>query len=201
LAVDTQQEIDTHIVDGVRNFLFGEPLAGAGEDLASLNIQRGRDHGLPDYNTIRVAFGLPALTSFNQITSDPQTQAALRAVYGTTGGVDNVNLVDPWVGGLAEDHLPGMDVGPLIAASLIEQFTSVRDGDRFWFTRDSGLTSDELNFAENVTLADIIEDNTGLTNLQSNVFIAAVPEPTGLVLATIALMLFPWAKCKKSHAT
>jgi hypothetical protein len=191
LAVDTQQEIDAHIVDGVRNFLFGDPIPGIGEDLASLNIQRGRDHGLPDYNTLRVAFGLPAYTSFDQITSDPQTQAALRAVYGATGGHDNVNLVDPWVGGLAEDHLPGMDVGPLIAASLIEQFTRLRDGDRFWF--DNGmntadLTSDELNFVDNVTLADIIEDNTGLTNLQSDVFFSAVPEPAGFVLAALGIV-------------
>ena len=46
-----------HIVDDVRDFLFGEPIPG-GFDLATLNIQRGRDHGLPGYNAVRVAFGL-----------------------------------------------------------------------------------------------------------------------------------------------
>ncbi|MCH8193697.1 MAG: hypothetical protein IIA65_06740, partial [Planctomycetes bacterium] len=34
------------------------------------------------------------------------------------------------VGGLAEDHLPGASVGPLVAAGIIEQFTALRDGDR-----------------------------------------------------------------------
>jgi len=36
------QRIDPFVVDGVRNFLFGDPGSG-GFDLASLNIQRGRD--------------------------------------------------------------------------------------------------------------------------------------------------------------
>ena len=91
LASDQQQEVDMHMVDDVRNFLFGEPLAG-GFDLATLNIQRGRDHGLPDYNTVRSAFGLPKVTSFSQISSDPEVQTGLQTLYG------DVNLIDPWVG-------------------------------------------------------------------------------------------------------
>ncbi len=63
LATDNAQEVDTQLVDGLRNFLFGPPGAG-GLDLASLNIQRGRDHGLADYNTVRAAYGLPTVTSF-----------------------------------------------------------------------------------------------------------------------------------------
>src|SRR5262249_10482951 len=55
LASDPSSEVDTSITDPVRNFLFGQPGQG-GFDLASLNIQRGRDHGLSDYNTIREAY-------------------------------------------------------------------------------------------------------------------------------------------------
>src|SRR5262249_1455892 len=68
LASQRAEEVDNKLVDGVRNFLFGPPGAG-GFDLASLNIQRGRDHGLSDYNTTRAAFGLPRVTSFADITS------------------------------------------------------------------------------------------------------------------------------------
>jgi hypothetical protein len=56
LVTQKPQEVDVHLVDDVRNFLFGPPGAG-GFDLASLNMQRGRDHGPPTYNTVLKMFG------------------------------------------------------------------------------------------------------------------------------------------------
>ena len=105
LASDPSSELDNTVVDSVRNFLFGPPGAG-GLDLASLNIQRGRDHGLADYNTIRAAYGLPRVTSFAQITSNTDVQDKLQSLYGS---VDNI---DAWVGALAEDHVAGGSTGP-----------------------------------------------------------------------------------------
>ena len=35
----------------------------------ALNIQRARDHGLPDYNTIREAYGLSRRTSWEDINN------------------------------------------------------------------------------------------------------------------------------------
>src|SRR5262249_8042949 len=126
LASDPSSEIDTSITDPVRNFLFGQPGQG-GFHLASLNIQRGRDHGLSDYNAIRQSYGLGRVTSFADITSAPTLQQKLHDLYG------NVDNIDPWVGGLAEDHLPGTSTGPLISAVLRDQFTRLRSGDRFWY--------------------------------------------------------------------
>jgi hypothetical protein len=161
LATDNAQTVDTKIVGDLRNFLFGPPGAG-GFDLASLNIQRGRDHGLPDYNSTRVAFGLPRVTDFSQITSDPDLQAKLFQLYG------NVDSIDLWIGGLAEDHVPGGSVGPTFRRVIADQFERVRDGDRFWYQRV--FYDGQLYALQQTRLSDIIRRNTVITKIQDNVF-------------------------------
>ncbi|MEM7234487.1 MAG: peroxidase family protein, partial [Planctomycetota bacterium] len=153
LAGQVAQEIDPFIVDGVRNFLFGPPGSG-GLDLASLNIQRGRDHGLPSYNQVRLDFGLSAASSFADVSSDPEIQARLASVY------DSVDSIDVWIGGLSEDKLPGALVGELIFHVLQEQFSALRDGDRFWYRRT--LPPSLQRLVEEQTLADIIRRNTSI---------------------------------------
>ena len=162
LASDNAEEVDVKVVDSLRNFLFGAPGQG-GLDLPSLNIQRGRDHGLADYNTTRVALGLPQSQTFADITSDPTLQAQLKAVYG------DVNKVDLWVGGLAENHVPGGSLGPTFTRIVVDQFERTRAGDRFWF--ESKFSGRALSQLEHTTLADVIRANTGLKNIQENVFV------------------------------
>jgi peroxidase len=166
LATLTQQELDSKVVDGVRNFLMGDPISGVVLDLASLNIQRARDHGLPDYNRLRAVVGLAPHQSFAEISSDPQVQQAFASVYAT------VDAVDPWVGAISEDHAPGAQAGALIATVLADQFTRLRDGDRFWYRRDPAFSATELADLEATRLSDVIRRNTAITNLQANVFIA-----------------------------
>jgi peroxidase len=161
LATDPASEVDSTIVGSVRNFLFGPPGAG-GFDLASLNIQRGREHGLEDYNTMRAAYGLPKVTNFSQITSNGDLRDKLETLYG------NVNNIDAWVGALAEDHIPGTSTGKLIHAALVDQFKRLRDGDRFWYQKVfSGTTLQQI---QNTSLADIIRRDSATNNLQNNAF-------------------------------
>lgn len=168
VASNIAQEIDTQVVDDIRNFLFGPPGAG-GFDLASLNIQRGRDHGLADYNQVRQDLGLEPVSSFADITSDPELQEKLEQVYGT---VDNIDL---WVAGLAEDHLPGTSMGETFSTILVDQFTRLRDGDRYWY--QNLFDGDLIQQIESSTLADVIERNSGVENLQQNVFFAEDAQP------------------------
>lgn len=163
-ASQVAQELDAQIVDDVRNFLFGPPGAG-GFDLASLNIQRGRDHGLADYNQVRVDLGLSPITSFADITSDVDVQAALASVY------DSIDEIDVWVGALAEDHVAGASVGELLMAGLTDQFERLRDGDRLWY--ENVFTGPALQALQRTNLADVIERNTEIDIAQRNVFYSA----------------------------
>lgn len=160
LSKQVHENIDTFIIDDVRNMLFGPPGAG-GLDLAAMNIQRGRDHGLPGYNAARVSYGLAPAASWADVSSDPDVQARLSQVYAT------VDDVDIWVGALAEDHVSGM-VGELALWAMTAQFEALRDGDRFWYERT--LTSSE--WGEITTLANIIRRNTLIAGeIQDNVFL------------------------------
>jgi hypothetical protein len=161
LAFQAMQRIDLRLVDDVRNFLFGQGTRGF--DLASLNIQRGRDHGLPDYNQARVDLGLAPKAQFTHISSEPAVSSGLDAMYAS---VDDIDL---WVGGLAEDPMSGALVGELVSTIMVDQFTRLRDGDRFWY--QNVFAGQLLADIEATTLADVIRRNTTIdTELQDNVF-------------------------------
>lgn len=169
LASQPAQSIDTYIVDDVRNFLFGPPGAG-GFDLASLNIQRGRDHGLPDLNSVRVAMGLAPHASVSDISDDASIDAGLASVYSS------VDEVDPWVGLLAEPAAAGSLLGETLHVILVDQFDRLRHGDRFWY--ESYLPADLVEMVNQQTLSVIIKRNTGIGDeLAADVFVAAAPCP------------------------
>lgn len=156
------QELDLCVTDEVRNFLFGAPGSG-GFDLASLNIQRGRDHGLPSYNETRRQLGLQVRTSFAQVSSDASVQTALAAVYTTVADIDL------WSGVLAEDHVSGAMVGELLREVLTRQFRLLRNGDRFWY--ENVFSGAELSELRATRLADVIRRNTTIgSELPANVF-------------------------------
>lgn len=164
MAEQTQQQMDSRVVDDVRNFLFGPPGAG-GLDLAAINIQRGRERGLPSYNTIRRAYGLQSIFEFDLINPDFQVYNTLDELYG--GDIDEL---DPWVGMLAERAMPGSIFGPTIRKVLEKQFADLRDGDRFFYLNDPVLTEDEKDWIHNTTFRDVIYRNSGVDLMQENVF-------------------------------
>ena len=163
LAAQICESIDSHVVDDVRNTLFGPPGAG-GFDLAALNIQRGRDHGLPGYNDMRRQLGLTMRASFADVSPDPAVQSALASVY------DSVDDIDLWVGGLSEPRHGASALGELLHTIVVRQFEALRDGDRFWYERE--FRGAELAAIRATTLADIIRRNTDIGGeISDSVFI------------------------------
>ncbi len=149
----TQEPTDEGITSALRNMLFGKPGRG-GMDLAALNVQRGRDHGLPDLNTMRESYGLSPYADFNALTGgDEKLNRKLSSVYS------DISQVDPWVGMLCEDPEQGSSVGPTIRTIVSDQFQRLRDGDRFWFENDADLAGLKESIRD-TSLMDVIRRNT-----------------------------------------
>ncbi len=186
MATQVQQKMDCKIIDDVRNFLFGAPGEG-GLDLAAININRGRERGLSDYNTIREDFGKPRVSSFTALTGDPEVAERMEELY------DDIDDVDPWVGMLAEKHLPNQALfGDLMMTIMEEQFQFLREGDRFYFENDD-FTHDEIHEIKNTRLYDVIMRNAEIDIMQGNVFQAMShsdipngPDLTDLQLEAVA---------------
>lgn len=174
LALTRMEQINAQTIEDVRSNLFrvlNDPShPGMLLDLAALNIQRGRDHGLPTYNQCRVDYGLKKIQNMKEllrIVKDESRFNRLKQAYGT-----KINDIDLWIGGLCEAPVKGAIVGPLFSAIIKEQFLRLRNGDRFWYENQdvSGFTTKEIKKLKNTRLSDIIKRNTMITKIQENVF-------------------------------
>lgn len=138
-------------------------------DLAAMNIQRARDHGLPGYVEWRDYCNMSRVETFEHLTNDissARVRQKLRELYG------HPSNIDVWVGGILEDQLPGMKVGPLFKCLLLEQFQRTRNGDRFWYENPSVFRTEQLAQIQQVSLARILCDNgDNITRVQPNVFL------------------------------
>lgn len=185
LADRYAQTIDNQVVDAVRNNLITGPGEAILVDLFALNIQRGRDHGLPSYADARLLLGLdtPGATDL------PIPQHVIDAY--AQAGVLNPDGIDFWVGALAEDAFGDGIVGELLHTVLKEQFEALRDGDPFWYAGDR-FDAGTIAWLDSLSLADLIRWNTGADDIQDKVFFTsdakAVPAPPGWPLFLLALL-------------
>ena len=164
MATQAQQEMDSKVIDDVRNFLFGAPGQG-GLDLAAININRARERGIPSFNQIRQDLGLPPVNSFYTLTHDQEVADIMEDVYGS---IDNL---DPWVGMVSEHHIGSEALfGELMMTILKEQFQVLRDGDRYYYEVDDELTDEQKDMVTNTTMREIIMRNTNIILMQDEVF-------------------------------
>ncbi|XP_070712179.1 eosinophil peroxidase-like [Pempheris klunzingeri] len=147
-----------------RLFKFSGDLA---LDLAALNMQRGRDHGLPGYNKWRRFCGLSEpqnLEELAEVMNNTDLAMSLLDLYGTPENID------VWLGGVAEPFVDGGRVGPLFACLIATQFQRIRQGDRFWWENEGVFTEDQRESLRETSLARIICDNTGITEVPERPF-------------------------------
>ncbi|OCT78951.1 hypothetical protein XELAEV_18030040mg [Xenopus laevis] len=137
-------------------------------DLASLNLQRGRDHGLPGYNDWREFCGLSRLATPADLISAVSDQNLVRKMIDLYGHPDNI---DVWLGGLAEDFLPGARTGPLFACLIGKQMNALREGDRFWYENAKIFKKSQRDELEKHSLSCLICDNTALSHVPLDAFL------------------------------
>ncbi len=236
LGAEPEYRNDEQIDNTLRSVLFQVPKPGVDPsvcgaplvnpscfrdvtDLGAVDVQRGRDHGMPSYNDLRRTYGLRSVRRFTEITGErtdefPRRDSAidaahpnddpnildfvqlfdgdgktvplgdleeavtgvrrttlaarLRALYG------NVDAVDAFVGMVSEQHVRGTEFGPLQLAIWTQQFTALRDGDRFYFENDPVLSQIQARYRITYrhSLGELITLNTGAT-VAANVFKAS----------------------------
>ncbi|UCO99811.1 heme peroxidase [Metapseudomonas lalkuanensis] len=214
-------EIDEFVTEALRNNLLGLPL-----DLATINIARGRDAGIPSLNAARREFfeatgdaQLEAYSSWvdfmgglkheaslinfiaaygthgtitGATTLDAKRAAATAIVLGTAGapadrldflhstgdwasGANGVtttglDLVDFWIGGLAEKQMPfGGLLGSTFNFVFETQLEALQNGDRFYYLgRLAGLNF--LTEMEQNSFAKMVMRNTDVDRLPADIF-------------------------------
>ncbi|ESP05192.1 hypothetical protein LOTGIDRAFT_152002 [Lottia gigantea] len=133
-------------------------------DIVSLNIQRGRDHGLPSFAEYRKICKLPPVKRFEDFGDCGR---ALRNVYKSPMDVDL------YAGAICEKPHGGNEVGPTFACIIGTQLYTLKNGDRFFYTtlnHNLGFTAKQLQFINKITLSSLFCEFGEIGEVQSNVF-------------------------------
>ncbi|XP_067871236.1 dual oxidase 2-like [Heterodontus francisci] len=170
MASQIAERDDNIVVTDLRDYMYG-PLRFTRSDLVALDIQRGRDSGLPSYNQARQAFDLQPITNWSSINTrlhseNPELFDHLAALYK-----NDTSKLEMLVGGLLESD---EDSERLFTNLIKDQFERIRDGDRFWFenTKNGLFTAKELEAIWDTTYVDVLLATTSAEpqDIQRNVF-------------------------------
>ncbi|KAF0535888.1 heme peroxidase [Gigaspora margarita] len=156
MILQRQEEVDVFLADATKKIINNDNII---YDLGAIDIIRSRDRGIPLYNVVRQYFGFPKAQSFADISNKSIIQENLAKIYP-----NGIETVEAWVGVMSEDHLDGSNFGKVMNASMVTQYTYLRDSDNFWFEKPEMFTSDERLILRNTTLRDII-----IRNINNNV--------------------------------
>ncbi|KAK3879034.1 hypothetical protein Pcinc_016377 [Petrolisthes cinctipes] len=158
ISFQRSQKFDRFFSEELTNHLFAGK-SPFGMDLVALNIQRGRDHGLPGYNQWRKICQLPLAKDFADLTDvmDPTVVEQLRQIY------EHVDDIDIFIGGIAETPSPGSLLGHTFLCIVGDQFARLRLGDRFFYENgelESSFSLAQLEQIRHTSMARVMCDNS-----------------------------------------
>lgn len=121
-------------------------------DLATIDVIRSRERGVPRYNEFRKLFRLKPARTFEDLTGDTTLAAELREIYG------DVDLVDLMIGLYAEPKPPGFGFSDTAFRVFILMATRRLESDRFFTTdfRDETYTVAGMNWVRDNDMRSVL---------------------------------------------
>jgi len=146
---------------------------GAALDAVALQLQRGRDHGLPPYvRWRRHCRPGHTISSFADLEGITIPIERLGRLY------EDVEDVELLVGLLMERPLEGALVGPTLRCLLAQQFSALKDGDRFFYEHrgaSPAFSLPQLTQLRRSSLARVLCESSGVQTMQPRVM--TTPQP------------------------
>ncbi|CAI9162509.1 unnamed protein product [Rangifer tarandus platyrhynchus] len=182
---------DKMVTSELRNKLFQPTHKIHGFDLAAINLQRCRDHGMPGYNSWRGFCGLSQPKTLKDLQAVLKNKILAKKLLDLYKTPDNIDI---WIGGNAEPMVERGRVGPLLACLIGRQFQQIRDGDRFWWENPGVFTEKQRDSLQKVSFSRLVCDNTHITKVPLHAFQANnYPHDFVDCSAVDKLDLSPWA--------
>jgi hypothetical protein len=109
IGSESEYNNDETIDNQLRSVLFQVPVPGnpgcldgptlpqcfnGVQDLGAIDLQRGRDHGMPSYNQLRNAYGLPSKTTFAAITGESSEAFPADPLLSPGNEINDPNSLD-----------------------------------------------------------------------------------------------------------
>lgn len=175
LADQRSGRMDPTLTTEISNHLFEKPGKFFGLDLAAINIQRGRENGIPGYNHLREFCGLPRAKYFEDLTGVFSNKTLLRMAQL----YKHVDDIDLFTAGISEYPVHDGLVGPTFGCLIGRQFAVLRAGDRFWYENggyNAQFTIEQLDELRKQTAARLMCDNSDdIYDIQASALLIADP--------------------------
>jgi peroxidase len=135
-------------------------------DIVSMNVCRGREHGIPAYNNYRELCGLRRAQQFQDF-SDTMSAESIHRLQSLYKHPDDVDL---FIGANHENHLPDALVGTVSACIIGIQFRNLKYGDRFFYKHEGQFTPDQLNAINKYSYTCFLCHSTDIDKIAADPF-------------------------------